>query len=275
MLGLLMTSVDNLGEASSVIAIGEFVMYTSPSSSSPALRPSGKTLAQRSGEYTFMADSTTLLDSIPFRVADTQWSGITSGSSCANKVVLLCPSSRGYIYVSGSGLCTPLLWLHKGSGQASSSFPAGQLYLTTDHLCPDPFQAVEYGTERQIACVLRMNVSMTYQEATSDCVSRGGYLASVKTSEKLAMVGSLAKGDSMWVGIDDLVEEGRYIWQEDNSQLTSAVRVVVFSSGQPNNHGNKEDCIHYRGGGYIRLNDDKCWNRIDALCETSLLNPQC
>ncbi|GFR76756.1 C-type lectin-related protein 4 [Elysia marginata] len=225
-------------------------------------------------EYTFTQEPTAILSSNSYRLADTRWLGVASGVSCALKVVLSCQGSRGCIYEAGSGQCTPLLWLHKGSGQASSKVPAGALVLTTDHLCPDLFQAIEYGSNRQVACVLKIAPPTNYTIATSQCHSLGGYLASVKTPEKLAMVANFANGADLWVGIDDRVVEGRFIWQEDSSVLTDAVKNAVFAPGQPNNAEGREDCIHYMAS-RDALNDQHCWDTAYALCEIPLLNPQC
>ena len=135
-------------------------------------------------------------------------------------------------------------------------------------------QIVQSKSDRQVACFLRISPSTSYGGGTNKCVDLGGYLATVKTAEKLAMVVEIAQGANLWVGMDDKDKEGRYVWQEDKSVLTQEVKDAVFTPGQPNNGWNVEDCVHYRGS-KGRLNDQHCWAKINALCEIPLIQSQC
>ena len=49
-----------------------------------------------------------------------------------------------------------------------------------------------------------------------------------KTSEKLDLVYKFANDTGLWVGLDDLAEEGRHVWQQDGSELTNDVLEEVF-----------------------------------------------
>ncbi|KAK3795709.1 hypothetical protein RRG08_018258 [Elysia crispata] len=223
--------------------------------------------------YEFIQETATILNHTKYGLASTHWSGVSSSLTCASMVVNSCPGSRGYIFEPVSGLCTPLNWLHEGPSP-NFGIPAGELYLTTDHLCPDPFKIVQSKSDRQVACFLRISPSTSYGGGTNKCVDLGGYLATVKTAEKLAMVVEIAQGANLWVGMDDKDKEGRYVWQEDKSVLTQEVKDAVFNPGEPNNGWNVEDCVHYRGS-KGRLNDQHCWAKINALCEIPLIQSQC
>ncbi|KAK3750826.1 hypothetical protein RRG08_009042 [Elysia crispata] len=64
----------------------------------------------------------------------------------------------------------------------------------------------------------------------------GGYLASIKAAEKLVQIIDLAKRDEIWVGLDGMEEDGRFVWQEDASILTQAITDILFYRGQPSNY---------------------------------------
>ncbi|GFO03473.1 C-type lectin-related protein 4 [Plakobranchus ocellatus] len=180
--------------------------------------------------------------------------------------------NAGFLFESGSGQCTPVLWIGQGSGgivipSGSADAPPGNLYVnsqTTIH-CPDGFQEVSYGSEGHVSCLVVL-LSLSYESATSKCNAMGGYLASVRTAERLQMAVGLAQGNDMWVGMDDLVQEGEYRWQEDGELLTDTERADVFKPGEPNNNGN-EDCVHYRRSN-DQLNDSRCSSLKNALCES-------
>ena len=114
-----------------------------------------------------------------------------------------------------------------------------------------------------------MDAGSTYEEATSVCNFLGGYLASVKTAEKLALVATLAGSEMMWVGLDETVSVGQYVWQEDGSTATE----VMFGLGEYTNPG-VEECVMFWApvGG---LADFVCRSICSALCETRPVDSQC
>ncbi|KAK3795712.1 hypothetical protein RRG08_018261 [Elysia crispata] len=139
--------------------------------------------------------------------------GLSSVFSGARTVIQACPGTIGYFYVSELGLCTPLIWLPGISEAGITVFPSGDFYLMgfANPLYPQPFQPIQYDNDSKLACILRLTLSRTFENATSLCDSLGGHLVSVKTLQTLATIVDLAEGDSFWVGLDDLLEEGRYV----------------------------------------------------------------
>ncbi|GFN96793.1 C-type lectin, partial [Plakobranchus ocellatus] len=133
---------------------------------------------------------------------------------------------------------------------------------------------VEYGTDKKLTCMKIITPATTYDQATSLCADSGGYLASVKTVDKLAMVVSLAQGNNLWIGLDDQATEGVYVWQQDFTHLTSTQINDTFTKGEPNNGWNVEDCVHFRGN-TGRLNDQHCWDNMLGLCETLPIESTC
>ncbi|GFO31982.1 histone-lysine N-methyltransferase SETMAR [Plakobranchus ocellatus] len=206
-----------------------------------------------------------MLQTTDFRVAIFHWNHISSEMTCAQNTIFSCPASRGFLYDAGSGLCTPLIWLDQGPGLASALAPAGVLYLAD--ICPKDFQAAEYGNSRTVTCVKMIRPATTYNQATSLCAYSGGYLASVKTVDKLAMVVSLAQGNDLWIGMDDKVTEGVYVWQQGSDHLTNTQRTNMFEAGEPNNGMGGQTSLQDepRSGHPNTANND--WNtaKVDEL----------
>ncbi|CAL1548325.1 unnamed protein product [Lymnaea stagnalis] len=118
---------------------------------------------------------------------------------------------------------------------------------------------------KSMSCLGWFNNYVTYFEAEDACRSKGGYLMTPKTMDKVAMLLPLVT-ERAWVGLDDTKQEGVYIWKDDNSTLTltADVKSTFFASGEPNNNGDREDCNVYTP---TLLNDVPCWFNYTYLCE--------
>ena len=67
----------------------------------------------------------------------------------------------------------------------------------------------------------------------------------------------------IWVGADDLSEEGKFKWLNG-----APVLGIPWNSGEPNNLGGHEDCLEmYESHG--KFNDDTCTSIRSFLCELS------
>ncbi|GFO45697.1 C-type lectin-related protein 4 [Plakobranchus ocellatus] len=228
--------------------------------------------------YKFSKLPSSSVSSIAFGLSEPGWNGVSSTASCAIETTTKCLRSRGFIYNQLSRQCIPVLWLHEGSGGTAvgvgelHSLP-GEFYVNDKIIgaCGDGFEAVEYGSERRFCCLVELTSSVTYDDATQQCNNLGGYLATVKTVEKLQMVINIAQGKSFWVGMDDLAQEGMHRWQENGELLTADVQAAVFKTNEPNNDYGVEDCIQYRGS-HFNLNDIHCWATMRALCESQPLS---
>ncbi|GFO43565.1 histone-lysine N-methyltransferase SETMAR [Plakobranchus ocellatus] len=142
-----------------------------------------------------------------------------------------------------------------------------------DNLDVDFFRAWKYGSEGHFTCLLEFTSLSSYQNATIACNALGGFLASVRTAEELAMVQVLANKTSMWLGLDDIEEEGVFIWQEDGEKLTVAEYNAVFPVA-PNNFNDDQNCIEFREY-TLGLNDWYCDYHLKALCEIPPLPGVC
>ncbi|GFO33439.1 hypothetical protein PoB_005994400 [Plakobranchus ocellatus] len=224
--------------------------------------------------YSFSLLSPDTVSNTTYSLSTSAWTGVSSTVNCALRTISKCSLSPGFLYEPVAGQCTPVQWLSQGSGgtdvpAVSADALPGNLYVNnqTSGLCPNGFEAVEYGSECRVTCILSLTTPLSYDSATGECNNLDGYLVSVRTAEKLLMVRSFDQGSDMWVGIDDQAQEGQYRWQEDGELLTSAERTAVFRNGEPNDHNGVEDCVQYRTSDDL-LNDSACWSLMKALCES-------
>ncbi|GFO33431.1 hypothetical protein PoB_005993600 [Plakobranchus ocellatus] len=226
-------------------------------------------------DYTFSLLSTDTVSRTTYSLSTPGWSEVTSTVNCALRTISKCPLSRGFLYEPAAGQCTPVLWLGQGSGgtvvpAGSADAQQGNLYVNnkTSGSCQNGFEAVEYGNEGNFSCVTILSPPSSYEDATKLCKESGGYLASVKTAEKLQMVVSLAQGQDLWVGLDDLDTDGTLVWQKDGNPLTTEQRNVVFKNGAIT-----KDCVQFKES-QSKLKDTHCSDTMDAVCESSPSNTE-
>ncbi|GFO06656.1 C-type lectin-related protein 4 [Plakobranchus ocellatus] len=232
-------------------------------------------LAIASGKgHSFSLLSPDKVSKTTYSLSTSAWTGVASTASCALRTISKCPLSRGFLYEPVARQCTPVLWLGQGSGgtvvpPGSADAQPGNLYVKnqTSGLCPNGFEAVEYGSEGLFACILYLRTPRSYNSSTSECNRLGGYLVSVRTEEKLQMVRDLSQGFFTWVEIDDQAQEGHYRWQEDGELLTRAERNALFYLSSLSHRNNLLDCVFYRYK-YHKLFNFDCSHQIMALCES-------
>ena len=67
--------------------------------------------------------------------------------------------------------------------------------------------------------------------------------------------------NNWWVGLTDKSQEGDFVW-ESGHPLT----IQQWYSGEPNDHGSGEDCVHLNA--YGKLNDYPCDGRYpEVVCQ--------
>ncbi|GFO41281.1 endonuclease-reverse transcriptase [Plakobranchus ocellatus] len=253
--------------------------------SAVSLWPSAFIIPVVINNYTFTLLSPNTESSFTYTLSTFSWTGVSSATACALRTINKNLGSKGFLYDRSFQQCTPVLWLHEGSagiGLGSESEEEeeeddeeedqqGSLYIVnhlsqTTGACQNGFQAIECDREEMSCCVLVLTSLTTYQNATAQCKSLGGYLATVRTEAKFKMVAMFANGTDMWVGLDDLTADGVYRWLEDGEALTSAEQSISFLYEEPNNQLGQEYCIRYHFN-YDKLDDVYCWYEMKALCE--------
>ena len=100
----------------------------------------------------------------------------------------------------------------------------------------------------------------TWQEAEDICKQEGGHLAMVKTQATHDYVTKTWNND-FWIGVNDISQEGNYQFVDGSPVMTA-----FWAPRQPDNHENKEDCIHYMPIKQ-KWNDNRCNVKKSFLCQ--------
>jgi hypothetical protein len=66
----------------------------------------------------------------------------------------------------------------------------------------------------------------------------------------------------MWLGASDIQKEGTFVWETSKTVMTFS----KWSSGQPDNSGNIENCVHFWLNSNV-WNDLGCDAAVAAMCE--------
>ena len=105
----------------------------------------------------------------------------------------------------------------------------------------------------------------SWNEAEKICQDEGGHLAMAKTNASRDFIG----GDrwhsaDFWIGVNDLKTEDQFEFA-DGSPVESSLK-IFWASGQPDNWGSGEDCVH-RLLRSNEWNDDECGRKKSFLCQ--------
>ena len=91
-------------------------------------------------------------------------------------------------------------------------------------------------------------------------------MASARTTDKLSLLQDFADSGA-FIGLDDLVTEGTFVWHDTGLSLTASEESELFNDGEPNDSGG-EDCVIHSF--VTKMNDVPCDNNYPAICEISL-----
>ena len=106
--------------------------------------------------------------------------------------------------------------------------------------------------------------SLIWQDAEASCVDKGGHLASVGSEyhqQELKQVSFSLWVTEWWIGLNDLEEEGVYVWSDG-----TPLGYEAWNDGEPNNSG-EEDCTHFASWASGLWNDIPCDRNHAYLCE--------
>jgi hypothetical protein len=70
-------------------------------------------------------------------------------------------------------------------------------------------------------------------------------------------------GNALWIGANDLREEGEWTWISDHSTLAYS----YWMTGEPNNDRGVEHCGHLYKENSFSWNDAPCSERHEYICE--------
>ncbi|GFR91534.1 LOW QUALITY PROTEIN: C-type lectin-related protein 4 [Elysia marginata] len=244
---------------------------SSSSSSSSGTSRSSPTVNGYGNSWFKKTDPSSLLPYLPNRITWSIWTDIPDVLTCAYFTLKTFPVSQGFLFNAASGRCCPLAWLEGASapGALTVQPSEGILYLTPD-FCNNGFQIMEIGTTGELACLRYFdNDPKNYEDARTHCSSLGAYLVSVKTFKKLELIRSFVTEADSWVGLDDIITEGVFVWAIGGDTLTNQQINALFDSGEPNDKGGNEHCVEYKIDDQL-LNDVACGFLYDYICEKPL-----
>ncbi|CAL1541896.1 unnamed protein product, partial [Lymnaea stagnalis] len=107
---------------------------------------------------------------------------------------------------------------------------------------------------------------LNYTDATSACGCLDTHLYMADSIDKYNLISYIVDfSDNVWIGLDDMATEGKYVWSGSGQSLDALLKPLIFDLFQPDNRNN-EDCVfkqEYLG----RLNDAWCSLTMSYLCE--------
>ena len=97
------------------------------------------------------------------------------------------------------------------------------------------------------------------------CLNEGGHLASIATEAVNSFIGSNMDRTDFWVGGNDRDKEGSWKWTDCIPWEFS-----FWGSGEPNNVGNRENCLKYRKWDAFKWSDDNCKKENEFVCSKKI-----
>ena len=129
-------------------------------------------------------------------------------------------------------------------------------------MCPEDF------TVCAGQCYSLQRTPGNYEAAERRCAQLNSTLAIPRTVAENLCVAGLADGDRAWVGVTDRQTEGVFL-AADGTPLEE-LSGYRWSSDQPDDTGENEDCVEMNGMGGKRYN---AWN--DLRCSHAAPMPMC
>jgi Lectin C-type domain len=113
-------------------------------------------------------------------------------------------------------------------------------------------------------CYRASSTSLTWTEARMDCLSWGGDLVSIQSTDEDTFVGALLD-DSIWIGASDQTTEGVFTWADG-----SAIVFGNWGAAQPDAFPGP-DCVEKRQELGEPWYDQPCSNAESHVCERALV----
>ncbi|KAH8352064.1 hypothetical protein KR084_001571 [Drosophila pseudotakahashii] len=111
------------------------------------------------------------------------------------------------------------------------------------------------------------DVEVDWTSAKTICSYIDGHLVSLQNeAEWKALIENLDSDNNYWVDVNDNEDEGEFV-----STLTEKkASFLKWREGEPNNGGSDdfiEDCVELQGDSKFYMNDAKCSNQANFICE--------
>ena len=116
----------------------------------------------------------------------------------------------------------------------------------------------------QDSCYLISSGKLNWNAAKSACEAKGSKLAMVKSqAEQQALAPKISQ--DTWIGLyRNPNDKSRWIWVDGRG-----ASYTNWNTGEPNNSGGKEDCVHFLSPAHSsKWNDMACLEQLFYVCET-------
>jgi hypothetical protein len=102
-----------------------------------------------------------------------------------------------------------------------------------------------------------------YADAQALCVQGGGNLVKITTQQENEAAANMIPSEHVgWIGLNDIGQEGTFVWEADGSLLTAGTGFTSWVDSQPDNAGAGEHCVETwppsGGENFARWNDNSC-----------------
>ncbi|CAL1526004.1 unnamed protein product [Lymnaea stagnalis] len=217
---------------------------------------------------TFKRNTDPLVDIVPLSPGWTETSSVSCVARCAREFL----TCRSALFNKVTRHCTPGSWLLPSP--SARDLTQGTLYSTAMS-CNGKAESFTYAADNGVMCAWLSPRRLNYISAREDCIANQARLYTIRTDEKLELLlrhyppdrdQYHQDKDRYWIGLDDLENEGLFIWA-DGTALADEWKARVFHPGQPDDHLGVEDCVIYNAS-FGPLNDIPCNDSWQYICET-------
>ncbi|KAK0063425.1 alpha-N-acetylgalactosamine-specific lectin [Biomphalaria pfeifferi] len=130
------------------------------------------------------------------------------------------------------------------------------------------------GTQSVSAYAGYFTKPLTYTEAQATCQSMHSHLFVVKSVIKYFLFLNITtKEYSDWIGLDDIANEGRFVWADDGQEIDVNMKSYLFVSPQPDGQRN-ENCVYktsiHDSVKALTFNDANCSLTLSYVCEVDI-----
>ncbi|XP_025096399.1 low affinity immunoglobulin epsilon Fc receptor-like [Pomacea canaliculata] len=140
-----------------------------------------------------------------------------------------------------------------------TSFACLLLHLCGAQTCPDGWRNFEK------SCYLYVDEHCNWLDAKAICEALRSSLVEISSSEENSFVASIVQlhnDRSVWCGLQDLAEDGHFVWTSSLEKPD----YINWVPDQPDEDGGNEDCVEVLNNG--QWNDEQCVDyRSYPLCE--------
>ncbi|KAF3697669.1 Ladderlectin Precursor [Channa argus] len=141
------------------------------------------------------------------------------------------------------------------------------------HLVKEPATCPSGWTDFNGRCFLYVPTEMTWAYAEKNCLSHGGNLASVHSTDEYQVIQIMISNfnDSYpltWLGGTDAQQEGTWFWSDGSS-----FKFKYWSQSQPDNRGSAH-CMLMNFGDERKFDDQPCSKMKPSVCSKISDNKQ-